>query len=403
MAERILMQVLLQLLKREQTRSVVRSSLAVALLSAVILMLLPVMLIAIPLVFLGSYISTETETSVAVGQHSREQIALVERYCTVVAGYELDIWVEGEIANLVNQGIPEELIYVSLPPQESRRILVYEIIILWSVEHGERPIDISVKKIVELFVEKGSGEISYYTSNGELLRRGEIHARMRSFEEALDLREELSEEQRSVALLMLDVSRGSNQLQRGIFLGSDQLYTDGDFTFHDGQIPVNYYHQCDSRWANVSYAGESIGIAGCGPAAVAMVVSSLTMYTVTPREVASWAELNGYAAYNNGSHHSLIPKAAEHYGLTISSGNDPEILRQSLQEAKLAIAIMGPGSFTPTGHFIVLRGITADGRIIVADPVSLVRSNRVWDVMTIYSELRLGAGGGGPVWVVSRP
>ncbi|MCL2548616.1 MAG: C39 family peptidase, partial [Symbiobacteriaceae bacterium] len=374
-----------------------KSGVAITLLSAVILMLLPVVLIAIPLVFLGSYVSMGTESYVAIAQHSREQISLVERYCTAVSGYELDIWVEGEIANLVNQGIPEELVSINLPPLESRRILAYEIIILWSAEHGEKPIDNSVRQIVDLFIEKESREISYYTSNGEYIRRGEISARMRSFAEVLDLREELSEEQRSVALLMLEVSRGSNQLQRSNWLGNDQLYTDGDLTFHDGQIPVNYYHQRDSRWANLPYAGESIGVAGCGPAAVAIVVSSLTDTNITPEEVASWAELNGYSAYNNGSYHSLIPNAMQYYGLSVSSGNDPEVLRQSLQEGKLAIAILGPGTFTPTGHFIVLRGITKEGRILVADPVSLERSKSSWSMEAIMGEVNTKASGGGPI------
>ena len=93
--------------------------------------------------------------------------------------------------------------------------------------------------------------------------------------------------------------------------------------------------------------------------------------------------------------------AAEHYGLTVTSVNDPDTLRQALEEGKLAIAIMGSGSFTPAGHFIVLRGITHDGYILVADPVSIDRSERSWDIQIIFNEANRGAGGGGPVWVGS--
>lgn len=33
----------------------------------------------------------------------------------------------------------------------------------------------------------------------------------------------------------------------------------------------------------------------------------------------------------------------------------------------MVIAIMAPGHFTTTGHFIVLRGITEEGKVLVAD------------------------------------
>mgnify|MGYP003483381476 FL=1 len=47
---------------------------------------------------------------------------------------------------------------------------------------------------------------------------------------------------------------------------------------------------------------------------------------------------------------------------------------------------MGPGHFTKGGHFIVLTGISEDGRITVADPNSEQRSNQTWDVNTIVNE-----------------
>jgi hypothetical protein len=47
---------------------------------------------------------------------------------------------------------------------------------------------------------------------------------------------------------------------------------------------------------------------------------------------------------------------------------------------------MGPGHFTKGGHFIVLRGTTEDGRIIVADPNSETRSKQTWDVSVFLNE-----------------
>ena len=40
----------------------------------------------------------------------------------------------------------------------------------------------------------------------------------------------------------------------------------------------------------------------------------------------------------------------------------------ALSQGKLVVASMGPGTFTRGGHFIVLTGITDDGKIKVNDP-----------------------------------
>ena len=71
-------------------------------------------------------------------------------------------------------------------------------------------------------------------------------------------------------------------------------------------------------------------------------------------------------------------------------------------EGKLVVAIMSKGHFTKSGHFIVLRGITADGKVLVADPASLKRSNQEWDLSLILEEARKRVGAGGPFWAISN-
>ena len=64
---------------------------------------------------------------------------------------------------------------------------------------------------------------------------------------------------------------------------------------------------------------------------------------------------------------------------------------------------MGPGHFTRSGHFILLRGITLGGDILVADPNSLQRSLTVWDAQLILDELSRSNSSGGPLWALSLP
>jgi len=63
---------------------------------------------------------------------------------------------------------------------------------------------------------------------------------------------------------------------------------------------------------------------------------------------------------------------------------------------------MSKGHFTSSGHFIVLRGITEDGKVLVVDPASYKKSQQEWDMSIILNEARGDAGAGGPFWGLSK-
>lgn len=178
----------------------------------------------------------------------------------------------------------------------------------------------------------------------------------------------------------------------------------GDIVFSDAATPVVYYNQTDARWGNKMYGKTgTIGEAGCGPTALAIAVASLTDNRVTPEDVAKWSVKNGYRCEGNGSYHSLIPAGGEHYGLTVTPiGRDAKKLVQALEDGKLVIAIMSKGHFTNSGHFIVLRGVTAEGKVLVADPASVKRSGQEWSLGIITNEASRRAGAGGPFWVLEQ-
>ena len=73
-----------------------------------------------------------------------------------------------------------------------------------------------------------------------------------------------------------------------------------------------------------------------------------------------------------------------------------------MAQGKLVVAIMSKGHFTSSGHFIVLRGITKEGKVLVADPASLKRSNQEWDISIILNEAGKRVGAGGPFWAISE-
>ena len=209
------------------------------------------------------------------------------------------------------------------------------------------------------------------------------------------------DEQKNWANLMYNVFTGQKITPDSEFVDKDRLksYEGVDL---DG---LTYFNQLDERWANEMYGKtDTIGVAGCGPTALAIAISNLTGEDTDPVEVAEWSYENGYVCEGSGSYISLIPNAAEHFGLLVEKlgKSNAEELVEHLEDGKMIIAIMGAGHFTNTGHFIVLRGVTDDGKILVADPVSYNRSTMAWDVSTILKEVK-NAGSGGPFWALSLP
>jgi len=83
----------------------------------------------------------------------------------------------------------------------------------------------------------------------------------------------------------------------------------------------------------------------------------------------------------------LIPGAAQAWGLSVEgcTASEPQRILDALADGKLVVALMTKGHFTKSGHFIVLRGVQ-DEKILVADPASYRRSQKVWDLSIILNE-----------------
>jgi len=219
------------------------------------------------------------------------------------------------------------------------------------------------------------------------------------------------EEARNWALLIYSTMTETQNMGIGDFItsgasGSGHTGTGSSLAgivFTDAAPPVVYFNQFDPRWANIPFGRSgTIGTSGCGPTSLAMIVASLRDSSITPVEVARWTVANGFRAEGNGSYRTLMTHGGRHYGLNVEPiGRDARRLVEALQEGKLAIAIMSRGHFTRGGHYIVLRGVTADGQILVADSGSVSRSNRTWPLSIIVNEASRSNAAGGPFWVFS--
>lgn len=225
-------------------------------------------------------------------------------------------------------------------------------------------------------------------------------------------KEEASEDIQTKEEDLPDINNVSEDVATARISGPDQEYIEALQTPQSGSLlqskgahDVIYYMQSDARWANTYYGGtDTMEVYACGPTSMSMVISSLTDIKIDPVQMANWAHQNGYWYPKSGSLHSLIPDAAKAFGLScVGVENTPEAKQKiitALQESKLVVTLMGKGQFTNTGHFIVLRGITSEGKILVADPASKERTNKTWDVDTIVKEAKAWANAEGPFWII---
>lgn len=186
---------------------------------------------------------------------------------------------------------------------------------------------------------------------------------------------------------------------------TELVQVDGKEILTGGFVDITYYYQAGEKWADQPYGTDTIGPYGCGPTVMAMAVSSMTDADTDPAYMADWAVQHGYWARGSGSYHSIVMGTAQDFGMKAESfpSRDADDMRAALWQGKLLVALVGPGHFTKGGHFILIRGVTLTGEVLVADPNSPERSLMLWDPQIILDELSSARDHGAPLWVLSPP
>jgi hypothetical protein len=162
--------------------------------------------------------------------------------------------------------------------------------------------------------------------------------------------------------------------------------TDGEVTIGGDGVPYlvddNFIHFFQYQYPNISYGyGTTIATAGCCPTAMAMILTNITGKMITPIETADFSLKNGYRVKDNGTAWDFMPAVGSAYGVNCTQiSTDAATIKNYLMSGNLISMSVNPGTFSSGGHFIVLRKVTDDGRIVVADPNSEARSKMAWDI-----------------------
>lgn len=168
------------------------------------------------------------------------------------------------------------------------------------------------------------------------------------------------------------------------FLTADGSVT-GGFMEEEKEQDFPLFLQWDARWGYAPYGESNIGISGCGPTCLSMVIFALTRdETATPDKLADYSMENNHYVPGIGTAWLLMSEAASDFGIKASEvGLDGDEMRRQLDMGRPIICAMRPGDFTTTGHFIVIYGYDENG-FKVNDPNSRERSGRRWT----FDELR---------------
>lgn len=136
-------------------------------------------------------------------------------------------------------------------------------------------------------------------------------------------------------------------------------------------------------WFSNDYYGTStVADCGCGPSSLAIVYSSLTGDIQNPAVMAKWCYNHGYYYRYTSTNTTvgvagIFDKGATELGLRVDySGTGPSAFQEAipyLDEGDLIVCLVGCNArgnpiFSGQGHFLVVRGYTPDGTILLADP-----------------------------------
>ncbi len=162
-----------------------------------------------------------------------------------------------------------------------------------------------------------------------------------------------------------------------------------NLTEYENSECVPLLMQWDERWGYGMYAGELMGLSGCGPTCLSMVsIYLLNDAKYTPAYIASFSEKNLYSYSGKGSKWSLISEGGKKLGMDIKELSLVEgKIIQNLKEKNPIICVMGPGDFTTTGHFIVMTEYV-EGKIRINDPNSRARSEKLWNLSDIIGQIK---------------
>lgn len=160
----------------------------------------------------------------------------------------------------------------------------------------------------------------------------------------------------------------------------------------------SFVSQFDPRFATKSFGGSNIAKEGCGPAVATMAINDITGRNINLGNAANYATMRGYTGSgtnigyfkdifaNQGIASSYVNNKNDIMG-ALSRGHETVLLGRDASNRSKANSPFGPGS-----HYVLAKGLTPNGDIVVNDPESSL-PNRIYK-KSILNNVQAGVATG---------
>ena len=151
-------------------------------------------------------------------------------------------------------------------------------------------------------------------------------------------------------------------------------------------IPAKFQLDYSDTIITISGVDRSVATSGCGATCLSMALEYLNGEAPDPAELFSKSIQDGkYRGYGWSAEH--ICHYARKYGVNARMiSADADAICAAIEAGKPVIALMGAGIFTESGHYIVLRGIAENGKILINDPNSRSNTKKAFPLETLIRE-----------------
>ena len=137
---------------------------------------------------------------------------------------------------------------------------------------------------------------------------------------------------------------------------------------------------------------RSVATSGCGATSLSMVIAYLTGNTDQNPYKLFCDSVDAGRYHGSGWSHETLSRYAAEYGVHSRwISNDADAVLRALREGRPVIAHMGPGIFTNRGHYLVLRGVTEDGLVLMNDPNSPSNCEMAFPMKTLLKQTKTSA------------
>ena len=154
-------------------------------------------------------------------------------------------------------------------------------------------------------------------------------------------------------------------------------------------IPMLFQGDYAQTVCTVGGIPRSVATSGCGATSLSMVIAYLTGNTDQNPYTLFCDSVDAGRYHGSGWSHGTLSLYAENYGVHSRwIANDADAILSALREGKPVIAHMGPGIFTSRGHYLVLRGVTEDGLVLMNDPNSRDNCAKAFPIDTLLKQAK---------------